>query len=35
MKFDDYKTYRTAIGGRLLQVEIGKLAIIANALPIV
>ncbi len=30
MKFDDYKTYRTAIGGRLLQVEIGKLAQLAN-----
>ncbi|MDR2087756.1 MAG: polyribonucleotide nucleotidyltransferase [Clostridiales Family XIII bacterium] len=24
MRFTDYKTYRTAVGGRLLQVEIGK-----------
>ena len=30
MRFTDYKTYRTAIGGRLLQVEIGKVAQLAN-----
>ena len=30
MKFTDYKTYRTAVGGRLLQVEIGKVAQLAN-----
>ncbi|MGI6727864.1 MAG: polyribonucleotide nucleotidyltransferase [Anaerovoracaceae bacterium] len=30
MRFTDYKTYRTAIGGRLLQVEIGKVAQMAN-----
>ncbi len=30
MRFEDYKTYRTAIGGRLLQVEIGKVAGMAN-----
>ena len=26
MRFKDYKTFRTAIGGRLLQVEVGKVA---------
>lgn len=30
MRFEDYKTYRTAVGGRLLQVEIGKVAQLAN-----
>ncbi len=30
MRFTDYKTYRTAIGGRLLQAEIGKVAQLAN-----
>lgn len=30
MRFTDYKTYRTAVGGRLLQVEIGKVAELAN-----
>ncbi|HZK01587.1 MAG TPA: polyribonucleotide nucleotidyltransferase [Anaerovoracaceae bacterium] len=30
MSFTDYKTYRTALGGRLLQVEIGKVAQLAN-----
>ncbi|MDD2215884.1 MAG: polyribonucleotide nucleotidyltransferase [Eubacteriales bacterium] len=30
MKFTDYKTYRTAVGGRLLQVEVGKLAQLAG-----
>ena len=30
MRFTDYKTYRTALGGRLLQVEIGKVAQMAN-----
>jgi polyribonucleotide nucleotidyltransferase len=30
MRFADYKTYRTALGGRLLQVEIGKVAQMAN-----
>jgi polyribonucleotide nucleotidyltransferase len=30
MRFTDYKTYRTAVGGRLLQVEIGKVAQLAN-----
>ena len=29
-RFTDYKTYKTAVGGRLLQVEIGKLAEQAN-----
>ncbi|MBO5514095.1 MAG: polyribonucleotide nucleotidyltransferase [Mogibacterium sp.] len=29
-RFEDYKTYRTALGGRLLEVEIGKLAEQAN-----
>ena len=30
MRFTDYKTYRTAIGGRLLQVEIGKVCELAS-----
>ncbi|HHX13964.1 MAG TPA: polyribonucleotide nucleotidyltransferase [Clostridiales bacterium] len=30
MRFTDYRTYRTAIGGRLLQVEVGKIAQLAN-----
>lgn len=30
MRFTDYKTYRTAVGGRLLQAEIGKVAQMAN-----
>lgn len=30
MRFEDYKTFRTAIGGRLLQVEVGKVAGMAN-----
>lgn len=30
MRFNDYKTYRTALGGRLLQVELGKVAQLAN-----
>lgn len=30
MGFTDFKTYRTAIGGRLLQVEVGKVAQQAN-----
>ena len=30
MRFTDYKTYRTAIGGRLFQVEIGKVCELAN-----
>ncbi len=30
MRFTDYKTYRTALGGRLLQAEIGKVAQLAN-----
>ncbi|GAB1475242.1 polyribonucleotide nucleotidyltransferase [Bacillota bacterium] len=30
MRFTDYKTYRTAIGGRLLQAEIGKVAQLAG-----
>ena len=29
-RFEDYRTYRTALGGRLLEVEIGKLAEQAN-----
>ena len=24
MKFEDYKTFRTAVGGKLLELEIGK-----------
>ncbi len=30
MRFEDYRTFRTAIGGRLLQVEIGKVCEQAN-----
>ncbi|MDR3305520.1 MAG: polyribonucleotide nucleotidyltransferase [Clostridiales Family XIII bacterium] len=30
MRFTDYKTFKTALGGRLLQIEIGKLAEQAN-----
>ena len=30
MRFEDYKTFRTALGGKLLQVEIGKVAGMAN-----
>ena len=30
MRFEDYKTFRTAVGGRLLQVEVGKVAGMAN-----
>jgi polyribonucleotide nucleotidyltransferase len=30
MRFTDYKTYRTAWGGRLLQVEVGKVTQLAN-----
>ncbi len=30
MRFTDFKTYRTAVGGRLLQAEIGKVAQMAN-----
>jgi polyribonucleotide nucleotidyltransferase len=30
MRFEDYKTYRTALGGRLLQMEIGKVCELAN-----
>ncbi|MFA5634916.1 MAG: polyribonucleotide nucleotidyltransferase [Anaerovoracaceae bacterium] len=30
MRFNDYKTYRTALGGRLLQAEIGKVTQLAN-----
>jgi len=30
MRFTDYKTYRTAVGGRLLQVEIGKVCELAS-----
>ena len=30
MRFEDYKTYRTALGGRLLEVEIGKVCEFAN-----
>ena len=29
-RFTDYKTFRTALGGRLLEVEIGKVAEQAN-----
>ena len=29
-RFEDYRTYRTALGGRLLEIEIGKLAEQAN-----
>ncbi len=30
MRFEDYKTFRTAVGGHLLQVEVGKVAGMAN-----
>jgi polyribonucleotide nucleotidyltransferase len=30
MRFEDYKTYRTALGGRLLQLEIGKVCELAS-----
>jgi len=30
MRFEDYRTFRTAVGGRLLQVEIGKVCEQAN-----
>ena len=30
MRFEDYRTFRTAVGGRLLEVEIGKVAEQAN-----
>lgn len=30
MRFEDYRTFRTAIGGRLLQLEIGKVCEMAN-----
>ena len=30
MRFEDYHTFRTALGGKLLQVEIGKVAGMAN-----
>ncbi|MBR5228925.1 MAG: polyribonucleotide nucleotidyltransferase [Firmicutes bacterium] len=30
MRFEEYKTFRTALGGKLLQVEIGKVAGMAN-----
>ena len=30
MKFEDYKTYKTAVGGRLLQLEVGKVCEMAN-----
>lgn len=30
MRFEDYRTFRTAIGGRLLQLEIGKVCQMAN-----
>ena len=30
MRFNDYKTYRTALGGRLLQAEVGKVTQLAN-----
>ncbi len=34
-RFEDYRTYRTALGGRLLEVEIGKLAEQANGAAVV
>ncbi len=34
-RFEEYKTYRTALGGRLLEVEIGKLAEQANGAAVV
>ncbi len=30
MKYEDYKTFRTAIGGKLMEVEIGKVCELAN-----
>ncbi len=30
MKFEDYKTFRTAVGGRLMEMEIGKVCEFAN-----
>ncbi len=30
MRFEDYRTFRTAVGGRLLQLEIGKVCEMAN-----
>ncbi|MBE6032379.1 MAG: polyribonucleotide nucleotidyltransferase [Clostridiales bacterium] len=30
MRFEDFRTFRTAIGGRLLQVEVGKVCQMAN-----
>ena len=30
MRFNDYRTFRTALGGRLLQLEIGKICEMAN-----
>ena len=30
MRFEDYKTFRTAVGGRLLELEIGKVCEFAN-----
>jgi len=35
MSFTDYRTFRTAVGGRLLQVEIGRLAEQANGAALV
>ena len=34
-RFEDYKTYKTALGGRLLEVEIGKIAEQANGQAVV
>ena len=34
-RFTDYKTFRTALGGRLLEVEIGKVAEQANGQAVV
>ena len=30
MRFTDYRTFKTAIGGKLLQLEIGKVCEMAN-----
>ena len=30
MKYEDYKTFRMALGGKLLEVEIGKVCELAN-----
>ena len=35
MKFEDYHTFRTAIGGRLMEIEIGKIAEQANGAAVV